>query len=79
MLDGSGYPNKVKANEICLESRILAVLDIFDALSATDRPYKKAVPFDKVKSILYGEADRGKLDYDIVELLFDKKVYVDLY
>ena len=42
MLDGSGYPNKLKADDIPLQSRILAIADIFEALTANDRPYKKS-------------------------------------
>lgn len=79
MLDGSGYPNKLAGNEICIESRILAILDIFDALSASDRPYKKPIPFDEVKSILEREADKDRLDKELVKLFFDHKVYEGLY
>ncbi len=68
-LDGSGYPLGLKGREeIQLESRIMAIVDIFDALSAADRPYKKAVPNDRIFSILREEANAGKLDSDLVEL-----------
>jgi len=79
MLDGSGYPMGLKDNELSIESRILAILDIFDALSASDRPYKKAVPFDKVKSIIIEESEKGRLDSNLVELFFKYKIYDDLY
>lgn len=79
MLDGSGYPNKLTAKDLSVESRILAVLDIFDALSASDRPYKDAVPFSKVKAILFEEAKRGRIDLSLVELFFEQKIYQGLY
>lgn len=67
-LDGSGYPRQLCADEIPLQSQIMAVADIFDALSAWDRPYKKAVPEDKSLAILRMEADAGKVNADIVDL-----------
>lgn len=79
MLNGSGYPSKLTAKDLCIESRILAILDIFDALSASDRPYKDAVPFEKVKSILVDETKRGRLDPDLVELFFKFNIYGDIY
>ena len=75
MLDGSGYPHNLKANEIPLQSRILAVADIFEALTAADRPYKKALPLKISLKILQEEAERGKLDKDIVDLFINDKVY----
>ncbi len=75
MLDGSGYPNKLKAGDIPLQSRILAIADIFEALTANDRPYKKAMPLKKSLSILQEDAERGKLDSNIVNLFIKDKVY----
>ena len=43
-LDGSGYPRKVKAPDIPVQTRMMTISDIFDALTAKDRPYKRAVP-----------------------------------
>jgi putative nucleotidyltransferase with HDIG domain len=54
-LDGKGYPNRMKEEEITLESRILAVADIFDALTA-DRPYRAAMPIAKALSIMTEDA-----------------------
>ena len=55
-LDGKGYPKNMKGDEISLESRILAVADIFDALTA-DRPYRKAMPVSKALSIMTEEVE----------------------
>ncbi len=57
-LDGKGYPNNLSGDEISLESRILAVADIFDALTA-DRPYRAAMPIAKALSILSEDIDRA--------------------
>lgn len=68
-LNGKGYPNHLKGDEIPLESRILAVADICDALLAADRPYKKAMPKDKAFQILRSMAAEGSLDSRLVELM----------
>lgn len=66
-LDGSGYPYHLKSDEICIQSRILAVADIFVALTE-DRPYRPGMPMDGVTTILGEYAKDGKLDAHIVEL-----------
>ncbi len=67
-LDGSGYPAGLHAPAILPQSRILAIADIYDALTAADRPYKRALPRDKALSILRAEAAAGKLDPPLVDL-----------
>lgn len=74
-LDGSGYPDGVTGDRLSLETRIMTVCDIFDALTASDRPYKKAMPVDKALQILEWEAKDGMLDTDIVELFKSSGVY----
>lgn len=74
-LNGQGYPRKLSSPLIPVPSRMMAVADIFDALSASDRPYKKAVPVEKTLDILQMEAKSGQLDTDIVKLFIDAKVY----
>ena len=69
MLDGSGYPKHLKGDEICFESRILAVVDIYDALTSADRPYKQPMPVADAFSILDNMVDSGKLDVTIVTYL----------
>lgn len=68
-LDGTGYPNGLKADQISLETRIVAISDIFDALY-TDRPYRKALPFEKIRSILDGDVQAGKIDKNVVDALY---------
>ena len=74
-LDGSGYPDGVTGEQLSLETRIMTVCDIFDALTASDRPYKKAMPLEKALQVLRWEAKDGMLDSDIVELFIESDVY----
>lgn len=69
-LDGSGYPQGLLADAISIETRIVTIADIFDALY-TDRPYRKGMSLEKSLSIIKEDADRGKLDPILVEHLFD--------
>jgi HD-GYP domain-containing protein (c-di-GMP phosphodiesterase class II) len=69
MLDGSGYPEGLRGAQIPLQGRIIAVADVYDALTAADRPYKKAVPIPKALTILDDEAARGRLDMSLVQLM----------
>lgn len=66
--DGSGYPRGLRGDEISLEARIVAVADMFDALS-THRPYKPAWPMNKVTTELRSEAALGRLDAECVDAL----------
>jgi HD-GYP domain-containing protein (c-di-GMP phosphodiesterase class II) len=75
LLDGSGYPKGLRGDQIPIQSRIMCIADIYDALSSPDRPYKKAIPLEKSLSILREEAERGKLDKDIVEMFIRRKLY----
>ncbi len=68
-LDGSGYPNHLQGDELDFETRLLTVVDIYDALAATDRPYKEPIPQEKALGILRDMARQGKLDGRLVEWL----------
>lgn len=74
-LNGKGYPDGVTGDRLPLETRIMTVCDIFDALTASDRPYKKAMPVEKALQILKWEAEEGALEPDIVELFTRSEVY----
>jgi len=73
-LDGSGYPDNLEASDIPMQSRIMTVCDIFDALTASDRPYKKAMPENIAFKILREDAHRGVLDPGIVEVFIGADV-----
>ncbi len=75
MLDGSGYPLGLQGAQIPIEARIMTLADVFDALSAADRPYKKALPIDQVLVILREEAKAGKLDQNLLDLFIRQEIY----
>jgi len=75
MLDGSGYPKNLEAKDIMLQARILAVADVFDALVATDRPYKQALPLDEALNIMRRDSERGLLDKRLVDLIVKKNLF----
>ena len=74
-LNGKGYPDGVTGDKLRLETRTMTVCEIFDALTASDRPYKKAMPLEKAIQILRWEAEEGGLESDIVELFVKYEVY----
>ena len=74
-LDGSGYPNKLMADKIPLQSRIMTISDIYDALTANDRPYKSSVNPDIALDMLMQEAKAGKLDSELVNIFIQSKSY----
>jgi HD-GYP domain-containing protein (c-di-GMP phosphodiesterase class II) len=61
-LNGMGYPRGVKEPEIPVQTRMMTIADIYDALTATDRPYKRAVPAERALDILHAEAKGGLVD-----------------
>jgi len=74
-LDGTGYPRRLTADNISLQTRLITVADIFDALTASDRPYKRAVPASKALAILEAEVKAGHLDAEIVRILSESRAY----
>ena len=74
-LDGSGYPRRLTGAAIPLPVRMMTICDVYDALAARDRPYKKAVPHDAAVSILDGEAGRGAIDAELLRIFVEAKVY----
>ncbi len=67
-LDGTGYPRGLKGNEIPFEARILVIIDVYEALTSSDRPYKKSMEEKKALSVLADMADQGKIDKELLEL-----------
>jgi len=75
-LDGSGYPKGLKGGDIPMEVRIITILDVFDALTAEDRPYKPGIPVEKALSILKHMAEEeGKLDQRLMELFIESRCW----
>ncbi|PRQ07297.1 HD family phosphohydrolase [Enhygromyxa salina] len=77
-LDGSGYPHGITAPQIPVQTRMMTIADIFDALTAKDRPYKRAVPLERALSILEMEVDAGKLDRELFEAFVGGQVYTKI-
>ncbi len=74
-LNGTGYPNRLRAEEIPVQSKMMSISDIFDALTASDRPYKKAVPVERAVDILeYGVKDQH-LDPELVRIFREARVW----
>ncbi len=74
-LNGKGYPRGVTADEIPVQTRIMTISDIYDALTASDRPYKKAVPVERALDILHSEAKAGLLDQDLLGVFVDARIF----
>lgn len=74
-LKGDGYPRKLNAEQLSVPARIMAIADIFEALTAADRPYKKAKTLSESVAILAGFRDRGHIDPDLFELFLTSGVY----
>jgi HD-GYP domain-containing protein (c-di-GMP phosphodiesterase class II) len=74
-LDGSGYPRGLRGDEIKIQTRMMTISDIYDALTARDRPYKRAVPVPKALEMLRDEAKAGQLDPDLLEIFIARRVY----
>jgi HD-GYP domain-containing protein (c-di-GMP phosphodiesterase class II) len=77
-INGSGYPWGLKGDEIPLGGQVLAIVDIFEALTAKDRPYKPAIPVDKAIAIVQDEVNRGALNAKLWKLFLDRRLY-DLF
>jgi HD-GYP domain-containing protein (c-di-GMP phosphodiesterase class II) len=77
-LDGSGYPQGLKQEEIPLQTQMLTVADIYDALTASDRPYKRRLPLETALKILRQEAAKNKINEDLVELFEQRQVFTVL-
>jgi HD-GYP domain-containing protein (c-di-GMP phosphodiesterase class II) len=74
-LDGRGYPRGISGDEIPVQTRIMTISDIFDALTASDRPYKPAMPSERALSILTSEANQGMLDRELVDIVIEGELY----
>lgn len=74
-LNGRGYPRKLSAAEIPIQSRMMTVSDIYDALTANDRPYKRAISTERALDILKMEVGDGLLDGQLVNMFIDAKVF----
>jgi hypothetical protein len=76
-MDGKGYPKRLTADEMPLTARIMAIADIFEALTASDRPYKKAKTLSEAIRILGFMKKDSHIDPDLFRLFLSSGVYLD--
>lgn len=74
-MDGTGYPRRLSSEQMSVPSRIMAIADIFEALTATDRPYKKAKTLSQSLGIMAGMRDGGHIDPDLFDLFLSAGIY----
>ncbi len=74
-LDGTGYPQGLRGEAIPIPSRMMAITDIYDALTAKDRPYKRAMPAEKALDIVASEVKRGQLDTELFDVFVGARVW----
>jgi hypothetical protein len=76
-LDGTGYPRRVQGEAIPLQTRMMTISDIFDALTAQDRPYKRALPVTRALDILTDEVEHGQLDESLFRIFVEARIWED--
>lgn len=76
-MDGTGYPHGLKGDELPLQSRILALADVFEALTAKDRPYKRGKTLSEALKIMTFMVKDGHIDKDLFELFINEQIYLD--
>ncbi|HKP57389.1 MAG TPA: HD domain-containing phosphohydrolase [Polyangiales bacterium] len=74
-VNGTGYPQGLKGDAIPLQAKIMSVADIYDALTAADRPYKRALPLERALDILQLEVKDGHLDAELVKVFREAEIY----
>jgi HD-GYP domain-containing protein (c-di-GMP phosphodiesterase class II) len=74
-LNGAGYPYKLHGDQIPLQTKMMTICDIFDALTASDRPYKRAVPVERALSILDECVQANEIDAELFRLFRESRVY----
>ncbi len=75
-LNGKGYPQGLSDSKLNLDDRILAIADVFEALSSADRPYKKPKKLSEIFKILSFMVKDGELDGDIIRFIYKSKIYL---
>lgn len=76
-MDGQGYPRGLRGDQMPVQARVMAIADIFEALTAPDRPYKKGKMLSESLRILGGFRERGHIDPDLFDIFIRDKVYLE--
>jgi HD-GYP domain-containing protein (c-di-GMP phosphodiesterase class II) len=74
-LNGTGYPVGLNEQNILVQTRMLTISDIYDALTAPDRPYKKSVPRERAIDILHFEAKANRVDSNLLKIFIESKIF----
>jgi len=75
-MDGSGYPRGLTREQMSVQARVMGIADVFEALTAADRPYKKPMKLSKALNILGHMCTGNKIDPDLFQVFIDQKVYM---
>ena len=75
-MDGKGYPKGLTREQMSIQARIMAIADIFEALTASDRPYKKAKTLSESLFILGKMKQNQHIDPDLFKVFIDQKIYL---
>jgi HD-GYP domain-containing protein (c-di-GMP phosphodiesterase class II) len=75
LLNGGGYPQHLAGDEIPIQTRLITIADIFDALTSSDRPYKHTVPVERALEVLQANAAAGQLDPELVKVMVESESY----
>ena len=76
-MDGKGYPKGLKREEMSIQARCMGIADIFEALTASDRPYKKGMPLSQSLNIMNRMKDEGHIDPDLFDVFMKHKIYLE--
>lgn len=76
-MDGNGYPKGLKREQMSVQARVMGIADVFEALTARDRPYKKGMKLSQSLGILAKMCANGHVDPDLFAVFVKKKVYLD--
>jgi len=76
-MDGKGYPNGLRGDQMSVQARIMAIADIFEALTASDRPYKRPMKLSQSLGIMKRMSEEGHIDPDLFEVFVSEKIYLD--
>ena len=75
-MDGKGYPNGIMGKDLSIAARIMCIADVFEALTAADRPYKKGMNLSMVLRILGNMKEESHIDPDILDVFISEKIYM---
>ncbi|MNP55345.1 Cyclic di-GMP phosphodiesterase response regulator RpfG [compost metagenome] len=75
-MDGTGYPKRLKREQMSLPARMMAIADIFEALTAADRPYKKAKTLSEALGIMANMCRDAHIDPQLFELFINAQIYL---